>query len=98
MATKIQLRRDTAANWETTNAVLSQGELGLDLTYNRIKVGDGIKFEHHQHMMQWICMVNAETLSLYNECPHYLLGLARKSGLILIIAQDQSTQAVDPTW
>ena len=43
MATKIQLRRDTAANWETSNPVLSQGEQGLALDHNRIKIGDGVK-------------------------------------------------------
>lgn len=43
MATKIQLRRDTAANWETSNPVLSQGEQGLALDNNRIKIGDGLK-------------------------------------------------------
>ncbi|CAB5221489.1 hypothetical protein UFOVP245_168 [uncultured Caudovirales phage] len=42
MATKIQLRRDTAANWETSNPVLSQGEQGLALDHSRIKIGDGV--------------------------------------------------------
>lgn len=42
MATKIQLRRDTAANWETANPVLSQGEQGLALDHNRTKIGDGV--------------------------------------------------------
>lgn len=42
MAVKLQFRRDTAANWESTNPVLSQGELGLDLTNERFKIGDGV--------------------------------------------------------
>jgi hypothetical protein len=42
MATKIQLRRDTAANWETTNPVLSQGEIAYVLDSGRIKIGDGL--------------------------------------------------------
>ena len=41
MSTKIQLRRDTAANWTNTNPVLAQGEAGLELVTNRIKYGDG---------------------------------------------------------
>lgn len=41
MATKIQFRRDTAANWTTNNPTLSQGELALDLTNNYFKIGDG---------------------------------------------------------
>lgn len=41
MADKIQFRRDTSANWASTNPVLSQGELGLDLTTLQYKIGDG---------------------------------------------------------
>lgn len=41
MADKIQFRRDTSANWSSTNPVLSQGELGLDLTTLQYKIGDG---------------------------------------------------------
>jgi hypothetical protein len=41
MANKIQLRRDTASNWTTTNPILSQGEPGLELGTNKIKYGDG---------------------------------------------------------
>jgi len=42
MATKIQLRRDTAANWATINPVLSQGEPGLEIDTGKIKYGDGV--------------------------------------------------------
>ena len=31
MATKIQLRRDVAASWSSTNPTLAQGEPGVDL-------------------------------------------------------------------
>ncbi|CAB5214663.1 Concanavalin A-like lectin/glucanases superfamily [uncultured Caudovirales phage] len=41
MANKIQLRRDTAANWTRINPVLADGEPGLDITNNKIKLGDG---------------------------------------------------------
>ena len=41
MATKIQIRRDTAANWSSANTVLSQGEIGYDLTNGRFKIGNG---------------------------------------------------------
>jgi hypothetical protein len=43
MATKIQLRRDTTVNWAAGNPVLAEGEIGIDLTLNRMKVGDGAK-------------------------------------------------------
>lgn len=38
---RILVRRDTSTNWETTNPALHQGEIGLDLTAKRMKVGDG---------------------------------------------------------
>lgn len=39
--TQIQLRRDTANNWQTANPILAQGEVGIDLTNKLIKIGDG---------------------------------------------------------
>ena len=41
MATKLQVRRDTASNWLSTNPVLSQGEPGLEVDTGRIKYGNG---------------------------------------------------------
>jgi len=42
MASKIQLRRDIKVNWESVNPTLSQGELGLEMDTNNIKIGDGV--------------------------------------------------------
>ena len=42
MAVKLQFRRDTAANWESENTILSEGELGLDTTNQRFKIGNGV--------------------------------------------------------
>lgn len=41
MSSKIQLRRDSAANWTATNPVLAQGEPGLETDTNKVKYGDG---------------------------------------------------------
>jgi hypothetical protein len=41
MATKIQLRRGTAAQWTSANPVLAQGEQALETDTGRRKVGDG---------------------------------------------------------
>jgi len=41
MTNKIQLRRDTTANWARVNPILDDGEPGLDITLNQIKYGDG---------------------------------------------------------
>lgn len=40
---RIQLRRNTDANWAAANPVLLEGELGIeiDASRNRIKIGDG---------------------------------------------------------
>ena len=37
----IQVRRDTAANWTSTNPTLASGELGLETDTDKLKVGDG---------------------------------------------------------
>ena len=42
MATRIQLRRDTAVNWASTNPVLSLGEPGVEIDTHNMKVGDGV--------------------------------------------------------
>lgn len=38
---KIQLRRDTAANWTSADPTLSGGELGMETDTLRFKIGDG---------------------------------------------------------
>ena len=37
----IKQRRDTATNWSNTNPVLYDGQLGIDTTNKKIKIGDG---------------------------------------------------------
>jgi len=39
--TVIQLRRDTAANWTSTDPVLAAGETGFETDTNKFKIGDG---------------------------------------------------------
>lgn len=41
MADKIQIRRDTAANWTSANPTLAQGEIGFETDQNKAKIGDG---------------------------------------------------------
>ena len=41
MSVSIRIRRDSEALWAQNNPSLQQGELGLDLTNKKIKVGDG---------------------------------------------------------
>ena len=42
MATRIQLRRDTAANWTSANPILSSGEFGYETDGIKYKIGDGV--------------------------------------------------------
>lgn len=39
--TNIQVRRDTAANWTSTNPTLASGEIGLETDTGKFKFGNG---------------------------------------------------------
>lgn len=41
MAVRLQIRRDTEANWSSANPVLSSGELAWESDTNKMKIGDG---------------------------------------------------------
>lgn len=41
MADRIQLRRDTSANWTSVNPVLADGEIGLEQDTGQFKIGNG---------------------------------------------------------
>lgn len=41
MATKIQVRRDSSADWTTINPVLSEGEIGFETNTGKFKIGNG---------------------------------------------------------
>ena len=41
MSVRIQFRRGTAAEWTAANPVLAEGELGIELDTDFIKIGDG---------------------------------------------------------
>jgi hypothetical protein len=43
MAFKIQLRRDTAANWTTNNPLLLNGEIGIETDTLKFKIGNGLQ-------------------------------------------------------
>lgn len=41
MATQIQVRRDSATNWSSSNPTLAQGEIGYETSTGKFKIGDG---------------------------------------------------------
>lgn len=57
---RIQIRRDLEENWVETNPILLYGEIGFDLTNNKIKIGDG---ERPWNELSW---VNEATIDLSN--------------------------------
>jgi len=42
MTARIQIRRDTSADWASTNPTLSSGELGYETNTDKFKIGDGV--------------------------------------------------------
>ena len=42
MATRIQLRRDISTNWISNNPILAEGEIGIEIDTNKLKIGNGI--------------------------------------------------------
>ena len=42
MAIKVQFRRGLASEWVSSNPVLDEGELGLELDTEIYKIGDGV--------------------------------------------------------
>jgi len=61
MATKIQLRHDTATNWASANPILSVGEVGFETDTNKAKFGNGVT-EYNE--LPYIC---EEIIKKYSE-------------------------------
>lgn len=60
---QIRIRRKTATQWQNENPVLAEGELGLDLTNKKIKVGDG---STAWNSLPYITVSNANQLENHN--------------------------------
>jgi len=43
LISRIQVRRGTTEEWTTANPILKEGEIGFDISVNKIKIGDGIR-------------------------------------------------------
>jgi len=43
VADRIQMRRDTKANWLSVDPVLARGEFGVETDTNQFKIGDGVR-------------------------------------------------------
>ena len=56
MATRMQQRKGTAAQWISTNSgngpILNAGEIGFESDTNRFKIGDGTNQQQIHHLVQ----------------------------------------------
>lgn len=65
MPTRIQFRRDTAANWTSANPTLAEGELGLETDTGAYKVGDGSTA--WTSLSYWALPATVDTLLMNNQ-------------------------------
>ena len=61
---RIQIRRDLEQNWVETNPILLYGEIGFDLTNNKIKIGDG---ETPWNELSWVNEVSIDLSIFYTK-------------------------------
>lgn len=58
---KLQVRRDSAADWLAANPVLADGEIGLETDTNKVKYGDGVR--------NWLALPYSSGVSLASLTP-----------------------------
>ncbi len=61
---RIQIRRDLEQNWVETNPILLYGEIGFDLTNNKIKIGDG---ERPWNELSWVNEIDIDLSIFYTK-------------------------------
>lgn len=74
MAVRIQLRRDTEANWIAADPLLAAGEAAFTLDKNELKIGDGTKIwselayiSPEDKTPELIALINANTAAISTE-------------------------------
>lgn len=86
MAIRLQLRRDTTANWTANNPILQMGEFGFDTTLNRFKIGIA-----SNETSRWLA------LSYLNVIPSELAELAQDAVALAVAAGTGITKTYDDT-
>jgi hypothetical protein len=64
MAIRLQVRRDTSANWSTNNPILQIGEFGFDTTVNRFKVGIASNETSRWNVLPYLNVIPSELKEL----------------------------------
>jgi len=67
MAIRIQIRRDTAANWLANNPILQSGEIGYDFTNKKFKVGIANDATSRWNVLPYLNITPAELLELVQD-------------------------------
>lgn len=102
--TVIKLRRDTAANWTSTNPVLAAGEQGLETDTGRVKIGNGstawtslgyAKANAHPDYETTISSASAKTLTALSPRNQFFTGLTGGQSVVL---PDTSTLSIGDTY
>jgi len=76
MAVKIQIRRDTEANWSSNNPTLSLGEIGFVTDLYKVKIGDGTTNWNTLEYFTDIDSASASLVSYVDERVEELVGLS----------------------
>jgi hypothetical protein len=94
-----RLRRDTTANWATFNPVLKSGEIGLDTTLNKFKIGNGTSTWSLLTYANILASDLASELATHNNDTTNVHGIADTSVLATTtsVASDISTHNSDTT-
>jgi hypothetical protein len=94
-----RLRRDTTANWATFNPVLKSGEVGLDTTLNKFKIGNGTSAWSLLTYANILASDLASELATHNNDTTNVHGIADTSVLATTtsVASDISTHNSDTT-
>ncbi len=94
-----RLRRDTTLNWATFNPVLKSGEIGLDTTLNKFKIGNGTSAWSLLTYANILASDLASELATHNNDTTNVHGIADTSVLATTtsVASDISTHNSDTT-
>lgn len=69
MATLIQLRRDTSANWSSNNPILSSGEIGIATDLQQFKIGNSAS---SWNQLEYVNAIPSQYLSLIAASANFL--------------------------
>ena len=110
MATRMQQRRGTAAQWTAANPILAAGEIGFETDTNKFKMGNGTStwtaLQYFANAAELAAIIDGapELLNTLNELaasigddPNFLTNYATITATTAAIADSRATSALDAT-